>query len=98
MRRNSKRLFGRETIQRKAFIKGLLTALIENGRIRTTEARAKTLKTEADKLVTRAKRGTIASRRLLLRNVGTAAADKLFKDVAPKFVDRPGGYTRVVKL
>lgn len=91
--------------QRKAFLKALLTALITNGRIRTTVPRAKTLKTMADKLVTQAKRGlpagrqgTIASRRLLLRSVGTAAANKLFKDIAPKFALRAGGYTRVVKL
>jgi len=84
--------------QRKAFLKGLLTALIDHGRIRTTTARAKTLKTEADKLVTRAKRNTLASRRLLLRHVGTDAAAKLAKDIAPKFSDRQGGYTRVIKL
>lgn len=98
MKRNSKRLFGRETKQRKAFLKALLTALISHGRIRTTEARAKTLKQQADKLVTRAKTGTLASRRLLLRHVGTVAAAKLTKDVAPKFASRPGGYTRVIKL
>lgn len=84
--------------QRKAFLKGLLTALITNGRIRTTVPRAKTLKTVADKLVTQAKRGTIASRRLLLRSVGTAAANKLFTDIAPKFALRAGGYTRVIKM
>lgn len=84
--------------QRKAFLKALLTALVEHGRIRTTEARAKTLKTEADKIVTRAKRGTVASRRLLLRQVGSTAATKLAKDIAPKFADRAGGYTRVIKL
>ena len=84
--------------QRKAFLKGLLTALVEHGHIRTTIARAKTLKTEADKIVTRAKHGTLASRRLLLRNVGTAAAAKLTKEIAPKFAERHGGYTRVVRL
>jgi large subunit ribosomal protein L17 len=98
MKRGNKRVFGREMQQRKAFIKGLLTALISHGRIKTTVARAKTLKTEADKLVTRAKKGTVASHRLLLSSVGPAAAAKLVKEVAPKFADRAGGYTRVVKL
>ena len=98
MKRGNQRLFGREFNQRKAFLKALLTSLIEHNRIRTTEPRAKTLKREADKLVTRAKKGTIASRRLLLRSVGTKAADKLVMDVAPKFADRAGGYTRIVKL
>lgn len=98
MKRGNKRIFGREPIQRKAFIKGLLTALVAHGRIKTTEARAKTLKTEADKLITRAKRGTLASRRLLLRHVGTDAAAKLAKEIAPKFAERQGGYTRVIRL
>jgi large subunit ribosomal protein L17 len=84
--------------QRKAFLKGLLTALIAHGKIRTTTARAKTLKMEADKLVTKAKKGTVYGRRLLLRQVGVDAATKLFKDIAPKFADRSGGYTRVIKL
>lgn len=98
MKRGNKRVFGREMQQRKAFLKGLLTALITHGRIRTTTARAKTLKTEADKLVTKAKKGTLHGRRLLLRSVGTEAAAKMFKDIAPKFSSRPGGYTRVIKL
>lgn len=98
MKRTTKRVFGREMQQRKAFVKGLLTALVSHGRIRTTEARAKTLKTEADKLVTRAKKGTLASRRLLLRHVGPDAAAKLAKEIAPKFAERHGGYTRVIKL
>ena len=98
MKRGNKRVFGREMQQRKAFVKGLLTALISHGRIRTTVPRAKTLKTEADKLVTRAKKGTVASHRLLLTRVGSAAATKLFKEIAPKFADRHGGYTRVVRL
>ncbi len=98
MKRGTKRVFGREMQQRKAFLKALLTALITHGRIRTTVARAKTLKTVADKLITTAKKGTIASRRLLLRKVGTVAATKLAKEVAPMFANRAGGYTRVVKL
>lgn len=98
MRRNAQRLFGREFNQRKAFLKSLLTGLIEHGKIRTTVARAKTLKQEADKLVTKAKKGTLHGRRLLLKQVGVKAADKLFKDVAPKFATRAGGYTRIIKL
>ena len=98
MKRGNKRIFGRTHKQRHAFIKGLLTALIEHGKIRTTSARAKTLKSEADRMVTRAKRGTLASRRILLRHVGPAAAAKLAKDIAPKFAGRAGGYTRVTRL
>ncbi len=98
MKRGNQTIFGREFNQRKAFIKGLLTGLVEHGKIRTTEVRAKALKREADKLVAKAKKGTLASRRLLLRQVGTAAAAKLAKEIGPKFAARAGGYTRVVKL
>ncbi|MCC6405136.1 MAG: 50S ribosomal protein L17 [Candidatus Yanofskybacteria bacterium] len=98
MKRGSNRLFGREFQQRKAFLKALLTALVSHGKIRTTVARAKSIRPAAEKLVTQAKRGTLASRRLLLRSVGTKAAATLAKDIAPKFASRAGGYTRIVKL
>lgn len=98
MKRGNKRAFGLQMQQRKAFIKGLLTALIMHNRIKTTTARAKTLKTVADKTVTMAKRATLSSRRLLLRSVGPAAAAKMAKEIAPKFTSRPGGYTRVTRL
>jgi large subunit ribosomal protein L17 len=98
MKRGNKRKFGREFNQRKAFLKGLLTALVVHGKITTTLARAKTLKTAADKLVTRAKLGTVAGRRLLLTQVGAVAAKKLVTDIAPKFAARSGGYTRIIKL
>ncbi len=98
MKRGTKRVFGREFQQRKAFLKALLTALIEHRRIKTTVARAKTLKPLTDKLVTKAKKGTLAGRRLLLRQVGAKAAATLVKDIAPGFAGRAGGYTRVTKL
>ena len=98
MKRGNTTVFGREIQQRKAFTKSLLTALVAHGRIRTTVARAKMLKREADRMVTTAKKGTLHGRRLLLRRVGTEAAAKLFKDWAPKFASRAGGYTRLVKL
>ncbi len=98
MKRGNKRIFGRQRQQRKAFIKSLLTALFSHGRIKTTLARAKTLKTEADKTITQAKRQSIASRRLLLRKVGAEVARKLSVEIAPRFADRKGGYTRVVRL
>ena len=75
-----------------------MTSLVEHDRIRTTEARAKTLKVAADKLVTMAKKGTLASRRMLLRDVGTKAAAKLAKEIGPRFASRAGGYTRVLHL
>ena len=98
MKRGNKRIFGREFQQRHALLKGLLTALVEHGRIRTTEAKAKTLRVAADKLVTTAKTGTLHGRRLLGRHVGVAAARKLMTDIAPSMESRKGGYTRVLKL
>lgn len=98
MKRGNVRKFGREFQQRKALLKALLTSLVEHDRIRTTEARAKTLKRAADKLVTTAKKGTVASRRLLLRDIGTKAAAKLSREIAPRYADRHGGYTRVLHM
>jgi large subunit ribosomal protein L17 len=98
MKRGNTRTFGRQFQQRHALVKSLLTGLVEHGRIRTTEAKAKTMRVAAEKLVTMAKKGTLASRRQLLRHVGPAAAAKLAKDWAPKFASRHGGYTRVLKL
>lgn len=98
MKRGNQTIFGREKQQRTAFVKGLLTALVSHGHIRTTEARAKMLKREADKLVTVAKKGTLHSRRQLGMHLGAAAAGKLATDIAPKLSSRAGGYTRMVKL
>ena len=98
MRRGNQRKFGRELQQRKAFITSLLSALVTHGKVKTTETRAKTMRVEADKLVTLAKRGTLHSRRLLVSRLGTPGATKMLADVAPKFTERHGGYTRVVKL
>ena len=98
MKRGNKRTFGRQFQQRKALLKGLLTSLVAHDRIRTTTAKAKTLRVAADKLVTVAKKGTLASRRLLLRDIGSVAAAKLAKEIAPRYASRHGGYTRVLSL
>ncbi len=98
MKRGNKRKFGRELQQRRAFLKALLVALIAHGKIRTTVARAKTLKVEADKLITLGKRNTLHSRRLLAARVGAPTATKLVKEVVPAMASRQGGYTRVLKL
>lgn len=98
MKRSPHRKFNRESIQRKALYKALATALIDNGRIQTTQAKAKSLSSFTDRLVTRAKKGDLASRRLLLTRVGAKAVDKLMKDIGPRFKDKQGGYTRVVRM
>lgn len=98
MRRGNKRKFGREKGQREALFKSLATSLIEHGRIKTTRAKAKTLSTHVDKLVTVAKKQTLASRRQLAEELGPKAVKKLASDIAPKFETRQGGYTRVIPL
>lgn len=93
------RKFGRKKDERQAFLASLAEALIERGRIRTTEARARALRPFVEKLVTKARVGTIASQRLAAARLGThQRARKLFKEIAPKYKDRPGGYLRITKL
>lgn len=98
MRRGTHRKFGREKNQRKALYKGLATALIDHGKIKTTGTKAKSLSAFVDKLVAKASQEDIGSRRYLLKYIGEKAARKLISDVSPKFKDKKGGYTRVIKL
>lgn len=108
----SYRKLGRTNSQRKALLRDLTTDLIVNGSIKTTEARAKEVRKTADKMITLAKRGDLASRRqaaAFLRNVVAdvkedgdnvrvqSALQYLFEELAPKFADRKGGYTRILK-
>lgn len=96
---NVNRKFGREKKQRLALMRSLAESLIEKGRIRTTTARARELRPFVEKLITRARVDNLASRRLLIEKLGTAGrVKKLISSVAPKYVDRAGGYTRIVKL
>ena len=77
----------------------LAEGLFTHGAIITTEARAKELRPYAEKLITIARKGTISSRRILVSRLGTAKrASKLFLDIAPKYKDKTGGYTRIIKL
>lgn len=97
---NANRKFGREAGQRTALIRGLLKSLIAHGRIETTEARAKEIRSRIEKLVTKAKKGDVSARRIIASRLGNsdAAAKKLITDIAPKYKDRNGGYTRITKL
>jgi large subunit ribosomal protein L17 len=92
------RKFGRKTGQRKAFVKSLASNLILKEKIRTTEARAKTLKSEVEKMVTLAKKENVASLRLLIARVSKKPAMKLYYDIAPRYKERAGGYLRVTKI
>jgi len=75
----------------------LAYALISKGKIETTEAKAKSLRPFVEKLITEAKKATPASHRLVGARVSTKALPKMFKDIAPKYKTRAGGYTRIIK-
>lgn len=103
---NGKRL-NRRHGPRKALRRILIKQLFDHERIRTTEAKAKAIRGQAEKLITLAKRGNLAeddalmvhTRRLAAKQLEDAEiVKKLFDDIAPRYVDRPGGYTRVLKL
>lgn len=96
--RRKNRKFGKETKQRKALMHSLAVALIEKNRITTTEAKAKSLKTYLEKLVSKGKRGGLAAFRQLASELNYQAAVKLTKETAAKFQDRRGGYVRIRKL
>ena len=89
----------RTSEQKRALMRGLAQALIERGAIETTEARAKELRPFVEKLITKAKSGTLHDRRLAGRHVQKREInDKLFTEVGPKFASRAGGYTRILKV
>jgi large subunit ribosomal protein L17 len=88
----------RTSEQKLALMRSLAKALIERGAIETTEAKAKELRPFVEKLITKAKTGTLHNRRLAGRGVPhRATADKLFQEVGPSFTARKGGYTRILK-
>ena len=90
----------RDSAHRKALLMNLSKELIEHERIKTTEAKAKAVKPEIEKLITLAKRGDLHARRQALSTLSQDkfAVHRLFEEVAPRYADRPGGYTRVLKL
>jgi large subunit ribosomal protein L17 len=94
---NSNRKFGRETNQRLALKRSLALSLIKHGKIKTTEAKAKELRSFVEKIITKARLGTLASRRIVKSKLGVDDK-KLFDTVAPMYKERKGGYTRVLKL
>ena len=92
------RTFGRPTNQRRALMRSLARSLVLEERISTTEAKAKTLRPFIERLVPYAKKNTLASRRLTKARLGDdEAVKKLFESIGPRYAERAGGYTRVVK-
>ncbi|HEY9586170.1 MAG TPA: 50S ribosomal protein L17 [Candidatus Paceibacterota bacterium] len=93
----NKRSLGRERNQRNALLRNLATSLILRGRIETSEAKAKEVRPYVERLVTRAKTGTLANRRFLIGQVGEKQAGKLMEKIALQYKNRKGGYTRIIK-
>lgn len=98
---NAKRKFGRTRGERKAFMRSLALGLIRNGKMKTTLARAKEVRPFVEKLVTRAKRATLADKRILIAELGTnerVSLKQLLDTIAPSYKDRAGGYTRITRV
>ena len=97
-----KKVFGRQLKrdknERKALFKSLLSSLVLYESIQTTEAKAKAIKSSADKLITKAKKGGLHSFRLVEPKVSTQAVKKLLNTIAPRFNNRQGGYTRIIRM
>lgn len=89
--------FGRRRGQRKAFLKSLSVNLLDKGKIMTTEVRAKETKKIVERLITRAKKQNIQSLRFLMKTLPKSTAFKLYHEIAPRYKERNGGYTRIIK-
>jgi large subunit ribosomal protein L17 len=93
------RKLGRDSAHRKALYANLTSSLIEHGRIRTTEAKAKEVRPIAEQMITLGRRGDLHAHRQAVAFLRSkSVVHKLFSEVAPRFADRPGGYTRIVKI
>jgi len=90
----------RDSAHRRALMRNLCKDVIQHERIRTSQAKAKAVKPKLEKLITLAKRGDLHARRQALSELGQDKflVHKLFEEVAPRYAERPGGYTRIVKL
>ena len=92
------RKLGRPSAHRKSMLRNLVTDLFREGRIQTTDCRAKEARRIAEKMITLAKRGDLHARRQVLEFVfDETVVAKLFDEIAPKYADRKGGYTRIIK-
>ena len=93
------RKLGRPSDHRKAMLRGMVTFLLENGKIETTVTRAKEVRAEAEKMITLGKVNTLHTKRQVLAYVTKEdVAKKVFDEIAPKYADKNGGYTRIYKI
>lgn len=93
------RKLGRETAHRTAMLRAMVTFLLENGKIETTVSRAKEVRSLAEKIITIAKENNLSNKRMVLSFITKEdVAVKLFNEIAPKYADKNGGYTRIIKI
>lgn len=97
--RNNKRRLGVTTSHKKAMLRNMVTSFLEHEEIVTTEAKAKELRRVAEKMITWGKENTLSAKREVMRTVHNEdVMKKLFDTLAPRFANRPGGYTRIIKI
>ncbi len=90
---------GRKASHRKALRRNMVTSLFKHERIQTTKAKALEIRKTAEKMITRAKVDSVHNRRIIAKNISDKAVlNKLFTEVGPRFTERPGGYTRILKM
>lgn len=97
-KRNKGRMLSRPKNQRQALLKALATGLFLHGRIKTTEAKAKELRSVSEKMITRARTTKMSDRRVLSEVLSPQVLKKLMEEIAPKYLNRQGGYTRISKM
>ena len=89
----------RSSSHRKAMLRNLAVSILVNERVQTTEAKAKEVRRLVERIITWGKRGDLHARRLVVRQVGSRTVVKrIFDDIAPRYANRPGGYTRILKM
>lgn len=97
-----KRIFGkklkRDINERKALFKGLMSSLVLSEKIKTTESKAKAIRADVEKLITTAKKGKSGVKKILEQKLSSEAVEKVIKDIAPRFSQRQGGYTRILRM
>ncbi|MCO5113684.1 MAG: 50S ribosomal protein L17 [Bdellovibrionaceae bacterium] len=94
-----KNSFGRRPGPRKALIRGLVDALVEHGRIKTTLTKAKVIRGKVERAITKGKENTVHAKRVVLQKYPNPnTVETIFNDLSKRFKDRPGGYTRIIKL
>jgi len=90
---------GRKASHRKALRRNMVTSLFKHERIQTTKAKALEVRKTAEKMITRAKEDSVHNRRIIAKNITDKnVLNKLFTEIAPRFISRPGGYTRILKM